>query len=109
LSNGNKALPKEHIEVSTGGFSAVIDDFKKVSYFGKSTSKNKLPKQDKGHATEMELVAESLKKGSSFPIPVDEVFHSTLVTFALLESVRQGGQQIFIEEFERRWISPKAN
>lgn len=109
MSNGNKALPKEHIEVSTGGFSAVIDDFRKVSYFGKSTNRNKLPKQDKGHAAEMELVADALKQGKPFPISMDEVFHSTLVTFALMESVREGGKQIFIDEYERRWTSPKAN
>jgi len=109
LSNGNKAMPKEHIEVSTGGFSAEIDDFKKVTYFGKSVTKTKLPKQDKGHAAEMELVANALKTGSSFPISMDEVFHSTLVTFALLESVRQDGKKIVIEEFERQWISPKVN
>ncbi len=109
LSNGNKAMPKEHIEVSTGGFSAEIDDFKKVTYFGKTVTKTKLPKQDKGHAAEMELVAKALKNGKPFPIQMDEVFHSTLVTFALMESVRQNGMKIEIEEFERKWTSPKVN
>jgi len=109
MSNGNKALPKEHIEVSTGSFSAGIDDFKKVTYFGKTVTKSKLGKQDKGHAAEMELVANALKTGRPFPIAMDEVFHSTMVTFALLESVRQNGKKIVIEEFEREWTSPKAN
>ena len=109
LSNGNKAMAKEHIEVSTGGFSAEIDDFKKVTYFGKTVTKTKLPKQDKGHAAEMELVADALKNGKPFPIAMEEVFHSTLVTFALLESVRQNGMKIEIEEFESEWTFPRAN
>jgi prepilin-type processing-associated H-X9-DG protein len=109
LSNGNKAMAKEHIEVSTGGFSAEIDDFKKVTYFGKTVTKTKLSKQDKGHAAEMESVADALKNGKPFPISMEEVFHSTLVTFALLESVRQNGMKIEIEEFESEWTFPKAN
>jgi polar amino acid transport system substrate-binding protein len=109
LSNGNKSLSKEYIEVSSGGFSAVIDDFQKLTTFGKNISKTKSPKQDKGHAYEMELVAAALKEGKPFPIGQSEVFHSTLVTFALLMSVRQYGEKIDIAEFEQAWISPKAN
>lgn len=109
LSNGNKAMPKEHIEISTGGFSAEIDDFKKVTYFGKTVTKTKLPNQDKGHAAEMALVADALKKGTPFPIAMNEVFHSTVVTFALLESIRQNGKKIEIEEFEHEWTVAKVN
>ncbi|MCH2213927.1 MAG: bi-domain-containing oxidoreductase [Flavobacteriales bacterium] len=109
LSNGNKSLPKEYIEVSTGGFSASIDDFKKLSFFGKTTSEKKFPKQDKGHQKEMELVAESLNSGKPFPISIDDVFHSTWVTFAMLESAKRNGEQIRISEFQNEWTSPKES
>lgn len=109
FSNGNKLMPKERIEVSTGGFSAVVDDFKRLTTFGKTTKKDKLPKGDKGHAGEMDLVADALKSGNPFPISAEEVFHSTLVTFALLESVKNGGDHIEIEEFERQWTSATEN
>jgi len=108
-SNGNKSMSKERIEISAGGFSAVVDDFKQLTTYGKKVSKEKLSKSDKGHATEMQSVAEALKSGQPFPIPQEEVFHSTLVTFALLASVRNAGIKIDIEEFERQWTSPIEN
>jgi polar amino acid transport system substrate-binding protein len=109
LSNGNKGMPKEMIEVSSGGFSAVIDDFKKLITYGSKPGKTKFTGQDKGHAAEMRAVARALKNGEPFPISKKEVFHSTLATFALLESVKSGGKKIEIEEFERQWTSPKVN
>jgi len=69
LSNGNKAMPKEHIEVSTGGFSAEIDDFKKSTYFGKTVSKTKQPKQDKGHAAENEIGSRGFEKWKAISYP----------------------------------------
>jgi len=109
LSNGNRHLPKEYLELSTGGLSAAIHDFKKLNVYGKSTVEKKFPKQDKGHQKEMELVAKALKAGNPFPISVDDVLDTTWVTFALLESIKRNGQQIHIPEFKREWTSPKKS
>jgi polar amino acid transport system substrate-binding protein len=109
FSNGNPSQGKEWIQVSGGGFSAVIDDFGKVVAYGKKVKKEKWPKPDKGHAHEMSRVAESLVSGNPFPISTEEVFHSTLVTFALLRSLKRNGERVEIAEFEREWNSPKAS
>ncbi|MEI8201413.1 MAG: Gfo/Idh/MocA family oxidoreductase [Bacteroidota bacterium] len=89
FSNGNKALPKEYIEVFCGGAVAIIDDFKSLTLYGKNKSKIKLKGQDKGHSNELKTFLNAIEKGDSNPIPFNESYHSTLVTFKVLESLRE--------------------
>jgi polar amino acid transport system substrate-binding protein len=89
LSNGNKEVSKELIEVFCNGTISRIDDFKKFEFFGKRKIRSK-SNQDKGHKQELKLFAESVSKGLPSPIPFEELYHSSLVTFRLIESIRTG-------------------
>ncbi len=109
FSNGSKELAKEYLEVFSGGVSAVIDDFKSMRIMGETTKVEKLKKQDKGHSAEIRLFAEAITSGSAFPISVKDVMHSTLATFALLESIKLAGQRVNLKQYIGSWISPKAN
>lgn len=110
FSNGSPKLPKEHIEIFAGGSSAVIQDFKTLELADKNgMRKTKLQKQDKGHAAEIEAFASAVKSGKALPVSVEESLHATLVTFAVVESLRRGGEKIDMKDFEASWISPKAN
>lgn len=109
FSNGNKALPKEHLEVFGGGLTAIVDDFKTMKIYGSKSGSHKLSKQDKGHAAEVSAFAEAVKTGAPFPITVQEVLHATIATFALLESVQNKGEKINISEFESQWISQNVS
>ncbi|MBP6532498.1 MAG: bi-domain-containing oxidoreductase [Bacteroidia bacterium] len=93
FSNGQKELPKERLEVFAGGVVAVIDDFKSVVTYGKTVSE-KTGKQDKGHAKEVELFMNSIREGKNGPIPFDEIYHSMLVTFKVLESISMNGELV---------------
>ena len=95
FSNGQKDLSKEMIEVFSGGVVAVIDDFKSISTYGKNV-KEKSGKQDKGHQKEVHLFLECLREGQKAPIAFEEIYHSMLVTFKVLESIACNGELIKI-------------
>jgi hypothetical protein len=102
-------MPKEQIELASGGLSMRIDDFKTLSVFGKKARHTKAAKQDKGHAAEMRALANAIKTGAAFPISVNESLDATLATFALVESIRRGGERIDLEGFQEKWISATSN
>lgn len=88
FSNGSKLLPKESVEVFSGGRCFIINDFREMKIFGTKEEKLKLPKQDKGHAAEINEFISALKKGIPSPISFDELYLSSFVTFKVLDSVR---------------------
>jgi predicted dehydrogenase/threonine dehydrogenase-like Zn-dependent dehydrogenase len=88
-SNGSKNLPKEYIEIYSGGTTAVINDFKKMTVFkaGKSFQK-KLLTQDKGQKMMVKTYLHNLEAGSGSPIPYPEIQRVMLATFKSVESFR---------------------
>lgn len=97
FSNGNKNLTKEYLEVFSNGQSIIINDFKEMMIYGKSTQKNVLRQQDKGHQQEVILFLEAVKKGTPCPIPFSSIYNSMLATFKIEESLAKHGAQISIE------------
>lgn len=91
FANGDKSLPKERIEVFGGGISAVLDDFKLLSVYAKGKkSDKKLVSQDKGQKTAVQGFISSVRNGSAPLIAFDDLYCTSLVTFAALESLRKG-------------------
>ena len=88
FSNGSKRLPKEYLEIFCHGQAVIIHDFKTMEIYGKSVSKMKLRTQDKGHKKELSCFFDSIKNGDQSPISFDEIYHSTAVTFAVIESLQ---------------------
>lgn len=89
FSNGNKDVPKEFVEVFCDGTVSVIDDFRKMEFYGKRSFK-KRSAQDKGHKNELIAFTEAIKKGLPAPIPFGQLYHSSVVTFAVIESIQTG-------------------
>ncbi|HOI30221.1 MAG TPA: bi-domain-containing oxidoreductase [Melioribacteraceae bacterium] len=87
FSNGNKALSKEYLEVFNGGSVWKIDDFRELEIYGNKKEKIKSRKQDKGHAQELKEFISSLFNDNPL-IPFEELYHSTLVTFKIIESIK---------------------
>lgn len=96
FSNGNKNLDKEFLEVFSGGIVAVVDDFKTLNIYGKTTVKM-TSAQDKGHKNEVLAYLNAVKKGQPAPIAFNEIYLSTFVTLKVLESIRLKGVMIDIE------------
>ena len=76
LSEGDKSLPKERVEIFGGGKSFVIDDFR--------TGKV----QDKGQRAQIQRICASVMAGGPPPISIDEVAATTRATFRILDSLR---------------------
>ena len=77
LSEGDKTLPKERIEIFGGGKSFVIDDFR--------TGKT----QDKGQRAQVRQICASVLKGERPPISLTEIAATTRATFRILDSLRE--------------------
>jgi predicted dehydrogenase len=91
LAGGDKAFPKERIEVFGGGKVAVIDDFKKVSLVSSGRSQEKsLASQDKGHSAEVKLFADALSGHGSPPFSWAELRSVTLAGILAVRSLREG-------------------
>jgi polar amino acid transport system substrate-binding protein len=88
FSNGNNNMPKEYIEIFSGGQVAVINDFKSMILYGKKKETFKQKKQDKGHKSEIEAYIAAIKNGLPSPIPFEELYNSSLATFKVIESLR---------------------
>lgn len=89
LGNGDKSLPKELIEVFSGGKVGRIHDFRKGD-FHKGNNQIKLKLPGKGHKQEVEAFLKSLKQNTEAPIPFESIYLTTLTTFKVLDSLTTG-------------------
>jgi polar amino acid transport system substrate-binding protein len=89
FSNGSNTMPKEKIEVFQSGISAIIDDFRNLSlYSQKGKTTKKLLSQDKGQKNEIARFLNAVEEGIEMPIPIEEIFSTSLVTFKIIESIK---------------------
>ena len=96
-ANGSKSMTKEYIEVFSVGISATIDDFKKLTIFGKrKSSKVKLFNQNKGQKQMIQSFINSLLNDGKAPIPFQDIVAVTKASFKVLESIKRGGKQVDI-------------
>jgi len=92
VANGDIAFPKERVEIFGGGSVAVLDDFRRLELVQrgrKKVHKSRL-RQDKGHQEECNAFISAVQKGSSLPIPFEELVATSLTTLAIEESLRSG-------------------
>jgi len=91
FANGDKKLPKEYAEVYSNGVTAILDDFRTLSIYGSGKKKDKkLMSQDKGQKNEVQAFLRAVKEGQPSPIPFEQIYSTSLVTFKVLESIRTG-------------------
>lgn len=90
-AGGDKAFPKERVEVAGGGRIAVIDDFREVvTCWNGKTRKTRFSGQQKGHHEEIEAFARALANGDPSPITWDELRCTTLASILAVRSIREG-------------------
>ena len=91
LAGGDRAFPKERIEIFGGGRIAVIDDFRQVTTCsGGKTSTAGAWGQDKGHRAEIAAFASALSKGGVAPISWPELRAVSLSSILAVRSMREG-------------------
>ena len=98
VANGDKALPKEHIEIFSAGKVGVINDFQNGSYYSSNKSKS-LKSSGKGHQQEIQTFLTALMEGKDSPISFRSLCLTTLTTFKIIDSLKTGlPQEININE-----------
>ena len=88
LASGDKAFPKERVEVFCAGRIAVLDDFRALElvHNGQRRTVKSAFRQDKGHFNEMQAF---VRAGGEPPIPYEQLIGVTKATFAVVESLRE--------------------
>jgi predicted dehydrogenase/threonine dehydrogenase-like Zn-dependent dehydrogenase len=87
FANGSKAYAKERIEVFSNQRTAILDNFRKTSFYGFKAS-NLSTRLDKGHKKQFESYNEFLTKGGQPLISLDDIINSTKASFACIESLK---------------------
>jgi predicted dehydrogenase len=91
LAEGDRALPKERVEIFGAGRAFVIEDFRAASqYAGGRETRTRLRAQDKGQREEVRAVCAALRQGAPAPIPLEDLVNTTRATFRILDSLRTG-------------------
>jgi polar amino acid transport system substrate-binding protein len=88
-SNGHKRLPAEYLEIFCSGQSVIINDFKSMKIYGNKVSSSRLRRPDRGHQQELLAFFNAIQTGSHSPIPFDELYASSLATFAVQDSIKR--------------------
>lgn len=88
LSNGDKGLPKERLEVHCAGRSAILDDYRELQLWSGGSRKQykSALRQDKGHQAAWQTFLQAIKDGGPPPIPYDQLLGSSL---ASIQAARQ--------------------
>jgi polar amino acid transport system substrate-binding protein len=92
VANGDKSLPKEHIEIFCAGKTAAIHDFREGRVY-KNGKAVKLKSSGKGHKEEVQAFLKSVSLGNESPIDFRSVCLTTLATFKILDSLSTGNPQ----------------
>jgi predicted dehydrogenase len=91
LANGDKAFPKERVEVFVGARVAILDDFRSLELVrrGKRQMIRSRLRQDKGHQAEWEAFSAAIIAGGPAPIPPTHIFGVTRATFAAMDAIQR--------------------
>ncbi|MBV9957168.1 MAG: bi-domain-containing oxidoreductase [Acidobacteria bacterium] len=91
LAEGDKAMPKERVEVYGEGKTFVLDDFRSaVMYRNGREETTRLRNQDKGQSAEVRAVCAVVTEGTPAPISLDDLAATTRATFRIREALRTG-------------------
>lgn len=93
VANGDKAMPKERIEIFAGGMIGVINDFKDGHLF-KSNKQTTLKLSGKGHSQEVASFINAVKELKDSPISFESVYYTTLTTLKIVDSLQTGLPQV---------------
>ena len=91
LANGDATLPKERLELSSTGRSAVIDNFQHLTLYQQGKKREfKFSNVEKGHKEEVRAFLQTIVNAHPSPISFESLILTTLATFAIQESLQLG-------------------
>jgi polar amino acid transport system substrate-binding protein len=88
VANGSDRLAKEYCEVSSGGRTAVLRDFREVTFYQGRSGKRRTYKGGKGHAEEVAHFLDVVRGRAEPAFTPASLAETTAVTFAAVEAIR---------------------
>jgi len=88
LANGDSSVPKEYLEVFSGGKTAIMNNFKSVEFYENGNVRKQKYNGGKGHKEEIEYFVSVLKDGVKPNLSFESIYETTLVTFKILNSLK---------------------
>ena len=90
LSEGDKGLAKERVEIFGAGKTFVLDDFRRATLYKDGREEQvTLKTQDKGQQAQVRDICASVLGGGAAPISLDELAAISRATFRALDSLRE--------------------
>ena len=89
-ANGDKAFPKERVEVFGGGATAVLDNFRRLEMVkdGRRRVSRSLFRQDKGFSSEWAAFLQAVRDPNApTPLTFQEIRATSLATFDIMDSL----------------------
>jgi predicted dehydrogenase/threonine dehydrogenase-like Zn-dependent dehydrogenase len=92
VTNGHVRFPKETFEVSSGGRSARLDNFKRATVWAghRRRTSRALGAPDKGQRAEIDAFLKSVRSGGPMPITLPSLAATTRTTLAVATSIAAG-------------------
>jgi predicted dehydrogenase len=90
VANGDKSVPKEYLEISGEGKTAILTDYRHLALMAGGRSRTFKQAQDKGHRAEMLAFVDAVRTGQGEPLPFAEAVQTTQATFSAVEALRDG-------------------
>jgi len=88
-ANGDKALPKERLEIIGGNTVFVVDDFRRGILY-RDSKETVIKTSGKGHRQEVEAFMKAIQEGGEMPISFRSIYLTTLTTFKIIDSLASG-------------------
>ena len=100
FSNGNKAFPKERVELAFDGKAIRLDNFRTIAAWGVADVTVRWPQsQDKGHDALVAAFVEASRSGGAPPIPYEELLEVSFFAIEAERLARAGGGAVAAAEF----------
>lgn len=96
-SDGAPGFPKERVEVFRGRRTALVNDFRELTLYGKTDARERASVADKGHTAELAAFVQGIRSRVP-PVPLAEVANVSLAVLAVVESLRTGSPVRLIDE-----------
>ena len=91
LANAESSVPKEYVEISSTGRTAIIDNFQRLRlYRNEKVVESNSSTVQKGHVEEIGAFLTAIKEGKESPIPFESLVATTRITFKTLEALKKG-------------------
>ena len=92
VTSGHSRFPKETFEVSSGGRSARLENFKRATVWAgrRRRSRRTFGAPDKGQGAEIDAFLHSVRTGAPMPIPLSSLAATTRSTLAVTASLTTG-------------------